>query len=69
MFKASQYATNDEKVSARLKHVNVKATQGSLQKIIHGLKSLESKGTNENRNVLKGVLALETKDLNENHIC
>jgi len=61
MFKTCQYVTNDEKVNACLKHVNVKATQGSLQKIIHGLKNLESKGKNENRNVLKGFVALETK--------
>jgi len=34
MSKAYQYATNDEKVIASLKHVNVKATQGNIQKTI-----------------------------------
>jgi hypothetical protein len=34
MFKAYLYTTNDEKVSANLKHVNVKVGQGSLQKTI-----------------------------------
>jgi hypothetical protein len=34
MFKAYQYATNDEKVIVGLKQVDVKATQGNLQKII-----------------------------------
>jgi hypothetical protein len=30
MSKAYQYTTNDEKVIASLKHVNVKATQGTI---------------------------------------
>jgi hypothetical protein len=34
MSKAYQYVTNDEKVIAGLKQVNVKATQGNLQKTI-----------------------------------
>ncbi len=34
MFKACQYAINDEKVIVGLKQVDVKATQGNLQKII-----------------------------------
>ncbi len=34
MSKAYQYVTNDEKVIVGLKQVNVKATQGNLQKII-----------------------------------
>ncbi len=34
MFKTCQYVTNDEKVIIGLKQVNVKATQGNLQKII-----------------------------------
>jgi len=32
MFKACQYATNDEKVTIGLKQVSVKATQGNLQR-------------------------------------
>ncbi len=34
MFKAYQYATNDEKVTTSLKQVSVKAAQGNLQKTI-----------------------------------
>lgn len=34
MSKACQYATNDNKVAASLKHVNVKNVQTSLQKTI-----------------------------------
>jgi hypothetical protein len=30
MFNAYQYVTNDEKATMGLKHINVKATQGSL---------------------------------------
>jgi hypothetical protein len=30
MFKAYQYVTNDEKATMGLKHISVKATQGSL---------------------------------------
>jgi len=40
MSKAYQYATNDEKVIASLKHVNVKATQGNIQKTIKWTKKL-----------------------------
>ncbi len=34
MFKACQYAINDEKMITSLKQVNVKVAQGNLQKII-----------------------------------
>ncbi len=34
MFKACQYATNDEKVFVRLKHASMKDVQTRLQKIV-----------------------------------
>jgi hypothetical protein len=40
MSKGCQYATNDDKVAIRLKHVNVKNVQASLQKIITLTKKL-----------------------------
>jgi hypothetical protein len=40
MSKAYHYATNDEKVIVGLKQVNVKATQGNLQKTITWTKKL-----------------------------
>jgi hypothetical protein len=40
MSKAYRYATNDEKVITSLKHVNVKATQGNIQKPITWTKKL-----------------------------
>ncbi len=40
MSKACQYATNDEKVINDLKHVSVKATQGSVQEMFTWTKSL-----------------------------
>ncbi len=46
MSKACQYATNDEKVTIGLKQINVKATQGNLQKIIMWTKKL-GKGRQE----------------------
>jgi hypothetical protein len=40
MFKTCKYVTNDEMVSAGLKHVSVKVAQGNLQKIITWTKKL-----------------------------
>jgi hypothetical protein len=40
MSKVCQYATNDEKVTTSLKQINVKATQGNLQKMITWIKKL-----------------------------
>ncbi len=46
MLKACQYVTNDEKVTTCLKHVNVKAIEGSLQKTTRWTKKL-GKGRQE----------------------
>jgi hypothetical protein len=44
MFKACQYATNDDKVVTSLKHVNVKNAQANLQKTITWTKKKRKKG-------------------------
>jgi hypothetical protein len=52
MFKACQYATNDDKVATSLKHVNVKNAQANLQKTITWTKRKREKGEAKRRHVL-----------------
>jgi hypothetical protein len=63
MSKACQYATNDNKVVASLKHVNVKNVQISLQKTITWTKKHEKGRWSGKRHVLKVDCNIENKKL------